>query len=316
MKLSPFKLGEKILNLPIFQGGMAVRVSLAPLAAAVAKCGGAGVIAGTGMKPRELIEEIRKARSLTNGILGVNVMYAVSNFADLIKAAINEKIDFIISGAGFSRDMFGWGKAGGVPVIPIVSTARLAKISEKLGAAVVVVEGKEAGGHLGTDRSIKEILPEVRRAVNIPVIAAGGIVEAEDIAELINMGADGVQMATRFVLSDECTVPENFKQLYLKAKKEDVVLIKSPVGMPGRALRSPLTKTLHAQEKIDIKNCSKCLKVCNRDYCILDALNRAARGDLEKGLVFTGENVYKLNDILPVSKIIENLLTRLEEIKG
>ncbi|PKM83638.1 MAG: 2-nitropropane dioxygenase [Firmicutes bacterium HGW-Firmicutes-13] len=316
MKLSPFKVGEKIVKLPIFQGGMAVRVSLAPLAAAVANCGGVGIIAGTGMKPGELIEEIRKARSSTNGILGVNVLYAVSNFADLIKAAINEKIDFIISGAGFSRDMFNLGKSGGVAVIPIVSTAKLAKISERLGAAAVVVEGKEAGGHLGTDRSIKDILPEVRKAVKIPVIAAGGIVQGEDIAEVLKMGADGVQMATRFVLSEECTVSDNFKQLYLKARKEDVVLIKSPVGLPGRALRNPLTETLDAQKKIDIGSCSKCLKVCSRDFCILDALKRAESGDMEKGLIFSGEHVYKLNDILPVREIIKNLLSQLDKIKG
>ncbi len=316
MKLSPLKLGDKIVKLPIFQGGMAVRVSLAPLAAAVANCGGAGTIAGTGMTPKELIEEISKARSLTDGILGVNVLFAIGNFADLVKAAINEKIDFIVSGAGFSRDMFSWGNEAGVSVIPIVSSAKLGRISEKLGANAVVVEGKEAGGHLGTDRPLKDILPEVRKAVDIPVIAAGGIVSGGDIAEVLEMGADGVQMATRFVLSEECTVADSFKQLYLKANKEDVVLIKSPVGFPGRALRNPLTEKIERQEKIGVNSCDKCLKVCNNEFCILDALKKAEQGDVIDGLVFSGENVYKVKDILPVGEIMKNLVDNLEQVKG
>lgn len=316
MKLSPLKLGDKIVKLPIFQGGMAVRVSLAPLAAAVANCGGAGTIAGTGMTPKELIEEISKARSLTDGILGVNVLFAIGNFADLVKAAINEKIDFMVSGAGFSRDMFSWGNEAGVSVIPIVSSAKLGRISEKLGANAVVVEGKEAGGHLGTDRPLKDILPEVRKAVDIPVIAAGGIVSGEDIAEVLEMGADGVQMATRFVLSEECTVADSFKQLYLKANKEDVVLIKSPVGFPGRALRNPLTEKIERQEKIGVNSCDKCLKVCSNEFCILDALKKAEQGDVIDGLVFSGENVYKVKDILPVGEIMKNLVDNLEQVKG
>lgn len=314
MRMSPIKLGEKIVKLPIFQGGMAVRVSLAPLAAAVANCGGAGTIAGTGMSPQELIDEIRKARSLTDGIFGVNVLFAVSNFAELVKAAVNEKIDFIVSGAGFSRDMFSWGKEANVPIIPIVSSAKLARISEKLGASAVVVEGKEAGGHLGTDRPLKDILPEVSSAVKIPVIAAGGIVEAEGIAEALRLGADGVQLATRFVLSNECTVSENFKNYYLQAKKEDVVIIKSPVGLPGRALRNPFSERL-LKEEIGIESCDGCLKVCNQEFCILDALRRAEKGDIESGLIFSGENVYKINEILSVPEIFKNLLSSLDKIK-
>ena len=314
MRLSPLKLGEKIIKLPIFQGGMAVRVSLAPLAAAVANCGGAGTIAGTGMSPQELIDEIRKGRSLTQGILGVNVLFAVNNFTELVKAAIHEKIDFVVSGAGFSRDMFIWGKEANVPIIPIVSSAKLARISEKLGASAVVVEGKEAGGHLGTDRPLMEILPEVRSAVKIPVIAAGGIIDAQGIAEALRLGADGVQLATRFVLSEECTVSENFKNYYLQAKKEDVVLIKSPVGLPGRALKNPFTE-LMSKEEIGIESCDGCLKVCNQDFCILDALRRAEKGDTERGLIFSGENIYKINEILSVRDIFKNLISGLDKIK-
>lgn len=316
MKLKPLKLGNRTIKIPIFQGGMAVRVSLAPLAAAVADCGGAGTIAGTGMDSQELKEEIRKARSLTAGAIGVNVLFAMNNFAELVKTAINEKIDFVVSGAGFSRDMFSWGKARGVPIIPIVSSAKLAKISEKMGAAAVVVEGKEAGGHLGTDRSIKEILPEVREAVSLPIIAAGGIVEGKDIGEMLELGADGVQMATRFVLSEECTVSPNFKDHYLKAEKEDVILIKSPVGLPGRALRSPFTEKLSQEEKVEVEKCNNCLKVCSRDFCILDALEKAEEGDMERGLIFSGKYVYKIKDILPVREIMKNLINSLDTIKG
>ncbi len=314
MKLVPFKLGEKIVKLPIFQGGMAVRVSLAPLAAAVANCGGVGTIAGSGMQPEELVAEIKKGRSLTPGILGVNVLFAVGNFTELVKAAIHEKIDFIVSGAGFSRDMFSWGKEADVPIIPIVSSAKLARISEKLGAAAVVVEGKEAGGHLGTDRPLKEILPEVRSVVKIPVVAAGGITDATGIAEVLKLGADGVQMATRFVLSKECTVHDNFKNHYLQANKEDVVLVKSPVGLPGRAIRNPLTEQL-LKEEVEIEACDGCLKVCSQQYCIMDALRRAEKGDTERGLIFSGENVYKIKEILSVQDIFNELISDLEKIK-
>ncbi|UNC92562.1 NAD(P)H-dependent flavin oxidoreductase [Candidatus Contubernalis alkaliaceticus] len=314
MKLAPLRLGEKIVKLPIFQGGMAVRVSLAPLAAAVANCGGVGTIAGSGMQPGELAVEIKKARSLTSGILGVNVLFAVSNFAELVRAAIHEKIDFIVSGAGFSRDMFSWGKEADVPIIPIVSSAKLAKISEKMGAAAVVVEGKEAGGHLGTDRPLKEILQEVRSVVKIPVVAAGGIVDAKGIAEVLKLGADGVQMATRFVLSKECTVHNNFKNHYLQANKEDVVLVKSPVGFPGRAIRNPLTEQL-LKEEVEIDSCDGCLKVCSQEFCIMDALGRAEKGDTKKGLIFSGENVFKIKEILSVPEIFNQLISGLNKIK-
>lgn len=316
MKLKPLKLGNRTISVPIFQGGMAVRVSMAPLAAAVANCGGAGTIAATGMDSQELKEEIRRAKKLTRGVLGVNVLFAISNFADLVKTAINEKIDFIVSGAGFSRDMFSWGKEEGVPIIPIVSSAKLARISEKMGASALVVEGNEAGGHLGTDRSVKDILPEVRKVVDIPLIAAGGIVTGKDIGEMVELGADGVQLATRFVLSEECTVSQSFKDHYLRAQKEDVILINSPVGLTGRALRSPFTDKLARAEKIKIENCNKCLKNCNRDFCILEALKKAEKGDMEEGLIFSGINVYKIKDILPVREIMKNLIGSLEPIKG
>ena len=178
------KIAHMHPRLPIIQGGMAYSVSTGKLAAAVANAGGIGTIAGTGLTLQELSTEIQKARTLIKGTgyIGVNVLFAVKQFAELVLKAMQEKVNFIVSGAGFSRDMFAWSQEYGIPVIAIVSSARLAKLAEKLGAAAIVAEGKEAGGHLGTDRPLKEILPEVVAAVDIPVIAAGGLTTGKDIA--------------------------------------------------------------------------------------------------------------------------------------
>lgn len=300
-------------KLPIIQGGMAVRVSTAKLAAAVATEGGIGVIAGTGLSVEALTAEIRKARTLTSGYIGVNILFAVTQFAELVKAAMREKVDFIVSGAGFSRDMYTWGKEMNVPVISMASSVRVARLAEKLGAAAVVVEGKEAGGHLGTERPVLEILKEIVGTVKIPILVAGGIMNGADIAQVLNMGADGVQMATRFVTSEECEAHDKFKQLYVQSGEEDSVMIDSPVGLPGRALRSPMTERLAKDKKLKIAKCDNCLKHCSRSFCILDALNRSVDGDIENGLVFAGQNFHQVKEILPVKKIIANLIEEYEQ---
>jgi len=299
----------KNLNLkyPLIQGGMAVRVSTAPLAGAVASAGGVGVIAATGLSIEELRHEIREARKIAmNGIIGVNVMYAVRDFAELVKTALQEKVDLVISGAGFSRDIFSWGKEAGIPIFTIVSSGRLAKIAQKYGASAVIAEGAEAGGHLGTNRPTAEILPEIKGAVNIPVIAAGGITGSRDIKDMMRLGADGVQMATRFVLSKECSVAESFKTLYLNAGEEDVVLIKSPVGLPGRAIRNKFSEAISRGEFPDT-TCHNCLKACSQEYCILEALENSRLGYIDSGVVFSGQNVFKIKEILPVKTIIDDL---------
>ncbi len=309
MKLKELKIGKLKVPVPIIQGGMAVRISTAPLAAAVANEGGIGVIAGTGMSPDELRQEIRLAREMSSGIIGVNIMFAVRKFADLVQTAIDEGIDLVISGAGFSRDMFAWGKESDVPIVPIVSSARLAVLAEKLGAAAVVAEGKEAGGHLGTDRPMKEILPEVKAAIRIPVIAAGGIVDGQDLKEVLEMGADGVQMGTCFAASVESNASDEFKELYVKAKKEDVVLIDSPVGMVGRGLRNDFQRLIEGDKTVEIEKCRGCLKKCSKKYCIINALNNACKGgDAARAVVFAGEQVEKIKEILPVRMIFQNLL--------
>lgn len=176
MSFSQLKIGHMVPKVPIIQGGMGVGISLSGLASAVANAGGIGIISGTGISFDELRYHIRKAKeSIQDGYIGVNVLFAMNDFAKKMKVAIEEKVDFIISGAGISRDMYSWGKEAGIPVISIVSSARLAKISERLGASAVVVEGHEAGGHLGTERPLFDILPEVVKAVKIPSLLLEGL---------------------------------------------------------------------------------------------------------------------------------------------
>jgi nitronate monooxygenase len=314
VKLKELHIGDLVARIPIIQGGMAVRLSMAPLAAAVANEGGIGLIAGSGLSVEELRVEIRKAREMTKGIIGVNIMFAVREFADLMKAAIEEKVDLLVSGAGFSRDMFSWGKEAGIPVVPIVSTAKLARLAEKLGASAVIVEGKEAGGHLGTQESMRTILPEVKASIQIPVIGAGGVVDGADVVEIIKLGADGVQMGTRFAASEECSASLAFKEHLVQAGDEDVVLVDSPVGLPGRGVRNAFTQRIEAGEDLRPKKCNLCLKHCARNFCIMEALNKAQQGDLNNGLVFSGERVKKIKDILPVKKIFENLLKEIEKL--
>jgi len=313
MKFPSLKIGRLIPRYPIIQGGMALRVSTAPLAAAVANAGGIGVIAATGLTIDELRNEIRAARKLTNkGIIGINVMFAIRQFASVVSAAIEEKIDLIIQGAGFSRDIFKWGRESGVPIVSIVSSAKLARIAEKQGASAIVAEGAEAGGHLGTDRSIMEILPEIVSSVKIPVIAAGGIVDGKGIANMIRLGASGVQMATRFVLSAECAVSDAFKQMYLKANAEDVVIISSPVGLPGRALLNPFSSKILKGCAPKPQECDGCLKECSREYCIIKALELARTGNVDDGVVFAGKNVYKIKDVLPIQTIFDRLIKEVD----
>ena len=241
-------------------------------------------------------------------------MFAVRGFAELVKAAFEEKIDLLVSGAGFSRDMFGWGQEAGIPVVPIVSTAKLAKLAERLGAAAIIVEGKEAGGHLGTQESMRTILPEVKQAVGIPVIGAGGVIDGKDIVEVMKLGADGVQMGTRFAASEECGAALAFKEHLVRAGDEDVVLVDSPVGLPGRGVKNEFTDRLFAGEDLSPKKCNSCLKHCERNFCIMEALQNAQKGNLRDGLVFSGEMVKKVKDILPVHRIFANLLREVEEI--
>ena len=316
MKLPVLKIGNIVADVPIVQGGMAIRLSTARLAAAVASEGGIGLIAASGMKFDELRKEIRLARELTGGkgIIGINAMVAAREFLGLITTAAEEKVDLIVAGAGFSRDMFAVGRKYGVAIVPIVSSVKLAKIAEQLGASAIVAEGTEAGGHLGTQQSIKEILPEIVKAVQIPVIAAGGAVTGQDIAELLKLGASGVQMGSRFAASEESNGADELKQFYLKMTKDDVVQIDSPVGYKGRAIRNPFAQLSLEGNAPKPTECDSCLKHCSRSFCIIRALTRAQQGDVETGLVFTGANMWKIKEILPVKEIFRRLKEEIDKI--
>jgi len=303
-----------VARVPIIQGGMAIRISTAKLAAAVGEEGGIGIIAASGMSFDELRSEIRLARSMTKGIIGINIMVATRQFTGIVKTAIEEGIDLVIAGAGFSRDIFGLGKESGTPIVPIVSSVKLAKISEKLGAAAIVVEGKEAGGHLGTDQSLHSLLPDIVKAVSIPVIGAGGIMSGRDIIETFKLGVAGVQMGTRFAASNESNAAPALKEFYLKARPENIVLIKSPVGLPGRALRNPFAEKIIDGTAPAPETCDGCLKHCLKNFCIIKALIRAQQGDVETGLVFTGEYIHKIDEILSVKEIFRRILAEIETI--
>ena len=313
MKLPELKIGTKIAKMPIVQGGMAIRLSTARLAAAVANEGGIGLIAASGMSHDELRYEIRLARSLTKGVIGINIMVAARDFAEVVKTAIDEGIDLVVAGAGFSRDMFGLGKESGTPIVPIVSSVKLAKISERLGATAIVVEGKEAGGHLGTDTSVRNLIPDIRAAVKLPVIAAGGALSGQDVVDLINMGANGVQMGSRFAASEEANGAPALKEYYLKSKPEDVVVIHSPVGLPGRAVRTPFTARV-MEGPVPPTTCDACLKACKHNFCIIRSLIRAQQGDVETGLVFTGERLPTIKSIMSVHDIFEQLKAEVAAI--
>lgn len=313
MKIPQLKIAHMTPRVPIIQGGMGVRVSLSGLAAAVANAGGIGIISGTGIPHEEMIAHIRRARELTggNGYIGVNVLFAMSDFADTVKAAMREKVDFVISGAGFSRDMYQWGREFNVPIISIVSSARFAKLAERLGASAIVVEGFEAGGHLGTDRPLFDILPEVVEAVDIPVIAAGGILTGEDVAKAMKMGASGVQMGTRFVASVECDAHPSFKQKYVDCAEGHTVLVKTTVGLEGRAMINHFVERLLNQDKIKIERCVSCLKQCDYQFCTLDSLVKTVQGDVDNGIIFAGSRVHEIKEILPVKTIIDDIVSEM-----
>ena len=297
------KLGDLRPKYPIIQGGMAIKISMADLASAVAEEGGIGLIAGTALKVKELKEEIRKAKQKTDGIVGVNIMFAARDFSKLIKESIASGIDLVVSGAGFSRDMFKLGREGGVPIVPIVSSVKLARISEKLGAAGIVVEGGNAGGHLGSDRDSWDLLEEIKDKVDIPVIGAGGVVTPKDMKKMFDMGVEGVQLGTRFLASEEADVADNFKDMCVKADKDDIVKIMSSVGLPANAIKSKFTELIKKGEAPKPDSCNECLKKCTKKFCIRDALLAAREGDTENGVFFTGEDMYKIKEILSVKEI-------------
>jgi len=294
---------------------MAVRISTSCLAASVASCGGIGVIGGSGMQKNELSYEIKRAKEMSRGIIGVNLMVALKNFNELALWALRSGADVLLVGAGFSRDIFRLGQKFKTPIITIVSSAKAAQLAENCGALAIVVEGKEAGGHLGTEEPLFKILPEIVKKVKIPVFAAGGIISPIDVRRALVLGAFGIQVGTRFALTYECNAHQNWKEALLKATKKDLVLLKTPVGMTFRAIKNYFVAEVtkgqsfkELSEAFETKVCQQCLRNCDRTkFCILHALERAQEGDITTGLITCGERVGEINDILSVQNIFEQL---------
>jgi len=313
--------------LKIGNGGMAVRISLAPLGAAVANEGGLGVIAGSGLSVEEAREHIREGKSLLKpnckGLLGFNAMVALNDFMNLVRMAIEEKVDFIMAGAGFSKDALRLCQKAKIPYIPIVSQVKGAVISEKLGATAIVLEGKEAGGHKGTKDSTKKIFPEVREAVKIPIIVAGGITTGYDIYYFLSRGANGVQIGTRFMVADESSASDEQKDMVIKATKADIVVYTTPAKMPFAGLRNYFVEQVlegrtfkELSREFETATCDRCLATCQRDkHCILHALERAQQGDVITGAITVGDRVGTVRKRRSVKDTIKMLKTGFEKAK-
>lgn len=338
-------------RVPVVQGGMGVGVSMSRLAGAVAACGGVGVISTAQIayqqsdyktnpieaNLRYIQREIAKARDIAKGgIIGVNIMVATKRYEDYVKAAVSAGVDLIISGAGLPMDLPKLIEGSKVKIAPIVSSKKAFDVIAKYWIKkynkkpdMVVIEGPEAGGHLGFtkeeiidytsdatapnhknyDEEIASIIDSVNETydTHVPVVVAGGIYERADMEHYLAMGADGVQMATRFVTTEECDASDAYKQAYIDAKKEDITIVKSPVGMPGRALKNTFIDRVNAGERF-MTSCKQCVKTCKPDkipYCITNALINAVEGKTEEGLVFCGSNAYRATKIETVAEIME-----------
>lgn len=355
--MNPLRIGNCVIPVPIIQGGMGVGISLSGMASAVANEGGVGVIssAGLGLLYRNMAadylqasieglkEEIRKAREKTLGVIGVNVMVAMSNFADMVKTSIAERVDIIFSGAGLPLDLPSFLKKDSTTqLVPIVSSGRAAKIicdkwkkTYDYLPGAIVVEGPKAGGHLGfkneqiddENYSLEHLIPEVVSAVKpfedeynvkIPVIAAGGIYTGQDIHNIMKLGASGVQMGTRFVTTTECDASDEFKQTYINAKAEDIQIIKSPVGMPGRAIGNTFLEKVKMGIKQPIRCPFKCIRTCDvssSPYCIINALYSAFKGKLNNGYAFAGTNAYLAQKIISVKETFNEIIREYTDSK-
>lgn len=345
--IQSFFIGNRQISLPVVQGGMGVGISLSGLAAAVANEGGIGVIscAGLGLLYKKhpgdylrnciwgLREELRKAREKTKGIVGVNIMVALSNFADMVRTTIEEKADIIFAGAGLALDLPSYlSKDSQTQLAPIVSSARAASIlCEKWQKNynylpdAIVVEGPKAGGHLGFKKeqiedeqfSLEQLIPEVlavtekyRGQKSIPVIAAGGISTGEDVMRFMKLGASAVQMGSIFVPTNECDASETFKKVYIQSSKQDIKIIQSPVGLPGRAFGGAFLQGVE-QGNEKPKGCPyHCIKTCDytkSPYCIIKALYQASKGNMLKGYAFAGANAYLSDRISSVKEVFAKL---------
>ncbi len=354
MKVTSWRIGDLEVKLPIVQGGMGVGISLAGLAAAVANCGGLGVISGVelgfgradyAVNKRQanvlgMIEQLQRARQLSpNGVIGVNIMVALNNYAEIVQAAVQGKADIIFSGAGLPLDLPELTAGSPVKLAPIVSSPRAATLicrrwQKRYGRVpdAIVLEGPLAGGHLGYSLEelqtepprLERLIPEVVQAIApfatdlgpIPVIAAGGLWTGQDIARVLQAGATAAQLGSRFVATVECDASLAFKQEYLRATPDDIVLIKSPVGLPGRAIRNSFLERVQQGETAPVRCAYNCLQPCTpkaAPYCIAAALINAQKGQLEHGFAFAGVNAWRAERIEPVKQVIDELVAGIEQ---
>jgi nitronate monooxygenase len=329
---------------------MGIGISLSGLASAVANMGGIGVISTVGIglinnnsnvnlkvNHMDAIRyEIQKARELTRGILGVNIMSVITNFSDMVRTSIEEGIDVIFSGAGLPLDLPKYlNEDIKTKLVPIVSSARAASIICKKWMQnfnylpdAFVVEGPKAGGHLGFKpedinhknhsleilvAKVLDVVDEIKAKYNkeIPIIAAGGIYSGKDMFHIMNNGASAVQLGTRFVATEECDADTNFKKVFLKAKKKDIKIIKSPVGLPGRSIFNSFLQESKEGKRRPSSCKFNCIKTCNyktTSYCIADALLAAYNGNMSDGFAFTGANADKLSKISTVEEVFDDLI--------
>lgn len=327
---------------PIIQGGMGVGISMGSLAGAVAKNGGMGVISTAVIGFREedvwshpveagirgLKKEIAKAKEISggNGAIAINAMVVTRDYREMVNAAIEAGVDAIISGAGLPLELPEIAGERDVMLAPVVSSGRAAKLIERAWKRhgrkpdFIVVEGRDAGGHLGFPReelvngtaaSLEQIVRDVVSVdPEIPVFAAGSVFDAEDIRRMQKAGAAGVQIATRFIATEECDASQKFKDVILNASESDIRIIESPVGLPGRAIDSPLLRRVEKRGRVAPKRCRGCIRTCDpktTKYCISHALIEAFRGNWEDGLFFTGANVGRINEMTTVQKLMEEL---------
>ncbi|MBT9156194.1 MAG: Nitronate monooxygenase [Firmicutes bacterium] len=290
-----------------------------------------------------LIWHIQRAKEIAlRGVIGVNIMVAVNDYEEMVAAAVAAQADIIFSGAGLPLSLPALVAGSGVAIAPIVSSARAAVLLVKQWLNkyarlpdALVVEGPLAGGHLGFSReqlfdvsgkySLETILGEVLvalkqllgvRAAEIPVVAGGGLYSGQDIARILRLGASGVQMSTRFVATEECDAPPEFKAAYLAASPSDVVIIDSPVGMPGRALRNTFLNEVSRGERMPNMCVINCLKPCvpsQVPYCIASALVNAAKGQMSEGFAFCGSEVHRIDRITTVEALMSELKIELEQ---
>ena len=294
------------IKYPVFQGGMA-QIARHQLASAVSNAGGLGIIASGGMSPEQLREEIVNCKKYTDKPFAVNLMLMMHNIDEIIDVVIEEGVGIVTTGAGTPRKYMPKLKEAGIKVIPVIPSVKAAKKMEELGCDAVVVEGMEAGGHVGESTTMA-LLPQVTSAVNIPVIAAGGIADGRGVAAAYCLGASGVQMGTVFLATEECPVSENYKNAIIEAVDTSTTLTGTKFGAPVRGIKNELTKRYHELEE-------KSSTLMELEELTLGSLRKAAyEGDVENGSIMSGQIAGLVNEIRPVKDVIEGIFEEAQKV--